>query len=465
MTSVTYFLNNPANNSLNSAHPPASSCLEKRKRMRDPIEVKKIMQLRSDSTIYCLRSRKIKKSFSSNTSLKTDCVGNKKAKIAKSDSEIYTNTPSEIAPKMNSNTVQETSSKMNLNTISEKPSKIKSKTISERIKKNCDYAIAQQEKEESKKLTLGGTDLKHTIKVGVGYDYRFSDGLTKRKIDTRNLELNAKKIGITSCQGRRVAMEDSELVEHQTFKVKDIELPFEVYGVFDGHSGNWGGGIEASTYVKSNITSYLKKSLEFHNLESLTIDGIFHALKECCQKLDADYPSFGGTTVIMAMVLQGNVWIANVGDSRAIFVKNGKAVQASEDAKPEIDRYKKTIEKLGGELGIEDRVNGILATARAIGDKEILGKDEKTCCVSPNPKISCYSLEDFKDGYLVLACDGLYDVATTNEVGRFITAIEEALGGKLGENEVVEIMSNRLVYDAIRVGSEDNVTVMVIKLR
>ena len=66
-------------------------------------------------------------------------------------------------------------------------------------------------------------------------------------------------------------------------------------------------------------------------------------------------------------------------------------------------------------------------------------------------------LEEFRGGYLVLACDGLYDVATTDEVGKAVQKMEQ-------DNETVENMAKRLVYNAIRCGSKDNVTAMVVEL-
>ena len=130
-------------------------------------------------------------------------------------------------------------------------------------------------------------------------------------------------------------------------------------------------------------------ALESNNQDGLTEEGIFKALHECFRKLDENYTGPDGTTATVALLLDGKVWVANVGDSRTILVKDGKAIQASEDAKPTMARYKKKIEKLGGEV-IFNRVNGYLAVARAIGDKSVIGTTGQ-CCVSPSPIITTYS--------------------------------------------------------------------------
>ena len=185
----------------------------------------------------------------------------------------------------------------------------------------------------------------------------------------------------------------------------------------------------------------------------LNDEGIFYALKECFKRLDEDFQGTAGATATVALILDGKVWVANVGDSRTILVKNdGTSRQASEDAKPDIPRYKRKIEKLGGFVsdGLP-RVNSRIAVARAIGDKDVIGSTG-VCVMSPSPKITCFPL-DFD--YAILACDGLYDVATTNEVGAAVVGTK---------NESAEMQAKRLVHAAIELcGSSDNVSVMVIK--
>lgn len=332
----------------------------------------------------------------------------------------------------------------------EENNRIDPKSIAGRLEKNRKYAESQQAAERVKGFEIEKDDFSEKITIFISLLQA-----VERDIHGEKHEVNGRGVGIASCQGMRPTMEDAEIAANQSFKVKDTEHSFEVFGVFDGH-----GGDKASAYVKANIQQYLKNALEDQNPETLTDEGIFKALKACCQKLDADYDGADGTTATITVILNGKIWVANVGDSRTILVKGNKVVQASEDAKPGMDRYKKTIEKLGGcvinYFGI-DRVNGNLAVARAIGDKNIIGDDGKTCCISPNPKITCYSLDDFKGGYLVLACDGLYDVASTNEVGKAISKMEKA-------GDSVENMGKQLVYQAITNGSKDNVTAMVVKL-
>lgn len=326
----------------------------------------------------------------------------------------------------------------------------KSLTPQEKLEKNKKFALEQQQNEASKGFKIIPGDIPESLEFLVQNRNWGGDhwDRVERDLHGENKTINKMSVGIASCQGPRSTMEDADLATEGSIDLKDGPHPFELFGVFDGH-----GGDEASAFVKKNLTQYLIAELEKHCNEGLTDEGIVRALKACCVQLDADYDSLkDGTTATIALILDGKIWIANVGDARTILVKDGKALQASEDAKLNIERYLATIKKLGGFV-IGGRVNGGLAVARAIGDKGFKGSTNE-CCVSAHPKITCYPA-DFD--YAVLACDGLYDAATTNEVGQGIQEMH-------ADHETTENMAKRLVYSALRSErSRDNVSVIVIK--
>lgn len=55
----------------------------------------------------------------------------------------------------------------------------------------------------------------------------------------------------------------------------------------------------------------------------------------------------GGSTAVTAILINGEkLWIANVGDSRAVLSKRGKAIQMSIDHEPNVERS--SIERKGG---------------------------------------------------------------------------------------------------------------------
>ncbi len=313
------------------------------------------------------------------------------------------------------------------------------KSISYRLKKNLEYARAQQSQESIFPV--------FKVLLEIGIDFNFVRQETK--------EIDERSVGIACTQGPRETMEDEDFAGIILPQINGNPIKASVFGIYDGH-----GGANASAFVKENLPQYLTKALEKHNQNGLMDEGIWDALKECFIQLGADYShDIDGTTATIVMILNDNIWVANVGDSRTILVLDDETIQLSEDGNPEIDRYKKKIEKLGGyieEVNGVARVNGNLAVARAIGDKLVKGK-EGQCCVSSNPKITCYPLSKAKNGYLVLACDGLYDVATTNNVGNAINTM------KMKGMNTYE-MARSLVYSAIENDSKDNVSALVVKL-
>lgn len=276
-----------------------------------------------------------------------------------------------------------------------------------------------------------------------------------RSLDHHQKLVGPWQTGISSTQGKRPTMEDTDIAEADFVMIGGNKIDFQLFGVFDGH-----GGSAVSRAVKHQIMASFKTQLAAEN--GISDGHIFRALKKTFKELDKQNLAYReqGTCATTAVIINGKVYVANVGDSRTILVKqNGETVQASEDAKPTSPRFKKKIYNHGGTVFFGGRVDGDLATARAIGDHRFMHSvnGEAKKCVVPDPKITCYSLEDFINGYLILACDGVYDVAISKEVGNAVHEMA-VLGKNAGE------MAPRIVEGAIRNGSTDNVSAMVVYL-
>lgn len=79
-----------------------------------------------------------------------------------------------------------------------------------------------------------------------------------------------------------------------------------------------------------------------------------------------------GTTAIVALVKGNNLTVANVGDSRCVVCRNGIALDMSIDHKPEDTKELDRIQKAGGKVTGEGRVNGGLNLSRALGNIPLL---------------------------------------------------------------------------------------------
>jgi serine/threonine protein phosphatase PrpC len=156
-----------------------------------------------------------------------------------------------------------------------------------------------------------------------------------------------------------------------------------------------------------------------------------------------------GSTAITALVRGRTLWVANAGDARAILVSGSTAIAMSEDHKPNRESERRRITQAGGTVVFMGcwRVNGVLATSRGFGDREL----KKV--VSAEPEIRHRTLTE-GDDYLVLASDGIWDVLSNQIVAEIVA---RAGGCRAAATAVTE--------EALRRGSMDNVTAVVISLR
>jgi protein phosphatase 1B len=125
---------------------------------------------------------------------------------------------------------------------------------------------------------------------------------------------------------------------------------------------------------------------------------------------------------VCAFISPKNIYIANCGDSRAVLCRSGNPVFSTRDHKPGLSGEKERIQKAGGCVVIQ-RVNGLLAVSRALGDyeyKKVEGRGPCEQLVSPEPEIFVRERDDEQDEFLVLACDGIWDVMNNESLCNFI---------------------------------------------
>ena len=124
-----------------------------------------------------------------------------------------------------------------------------------------------------------------------------------------------------------------------------------------------------------------------------------------------------GSTSVMTLLAPKHIVCANSGDSRAVLCREGKEVALSHDHKPYNPEEKERIEAAGSHVKF-NRVNGDLAVSRALGDyvyKRCETVDAARQAVTAFPEIICVD-RDPKDEFIVLACDGIWDVMSSQEV-------------------------------------------------
>jgi len=130
-----------------------------------------------------------------------------------------------------------------------------------------------------------------------------------------------------------------------------------------------------------------------------------------------------GSTAVACLISPSHVYLINCGDSRAISVSDNQILLQTHDHKPINPLERERIQNAGGSVMIQ-RVNGSLAVSRALGDYEYKSVENKGPCeqlVSPEPEIYTHDRSD-KDEFVVLACDGIWDVMTNEDLKEYIHA-------------------------------------------
>ncbi|OLN82732.1 Protein phosphatase 2C-like protein 1 [Colletotrichum chlorophyti] len=139
------------------------------------------------------------------------------------------------------------------------------------------------------------------------------------------------------------------------------------------------------------------------------------------------------------------LYTANVGDARIILCRSGKALRLSYDHKGSDENEGKRIANAGG-LILNNRVNGVLAVTRALGDTYM--KD----LVTGHPYTTETVIQPESDEFVIIACDGLWDVCSDQEAVDLVRNIDDPVEA-----------SKLLVDHALNRFSTDNLSCMIVK--
>lgn len=146
-----------------------------------------------------------------------------------------------------------------------------------------------------------------------------------------------------------------------------------------------------------------------------------------------------------AATRQRVLYTANVGDARIVLCRKGRALRLSYDHKGSDENEGRRIANAGG-LILNNRVNGVLAVTRALGDAYM--KD----LVTGHPYTTETVIQPDQDEFIILACDGLWDVCSDQEAVDLVRGVKDP-----------QAASKALVDHALSRFSTDNLSCMIVR--
>ena len=227
------------------------------------------------------------------------------------------------------------------------------------------------------------------------------------------------------------------------------------FGIFDGH-----GGEECSEFLKNNYMNYLVENANFPFDIKLSMIESFQKIEEDFFKLkckdNLDDSDKSGSCALVSVIFDNKVYIANIGDSRAIMSIGGgtKVRQLTADQKPDNAKEFERALKNGSKIYLDDnddpdrdesKIEFIKDKAELEKMKEIKenSTEEKIFRVYPSDLAVMRTIGDIKakkkefggipgtiinipevyifdinssDDFIVMGCDGIFDDLSNQEI-------------------------------------------------
>ncbi|KAG6648949.1 hypothetical protein CIPAW_07G179500 [Carya illinoinensis] len=248
------------------------------------------------------------------------------------------------------------------------------------------------------------------------------------------------KYGFSLVKGKaNHPMEDYHVAKFMQIKRHELGL----FAIYDGHLGD-----TVPAYLQKHLFSNILKEEEFWVDPQRSIIKAYEKTDQAILSHSSDLGR-GGSTAVTAILINGQkLWIANVGDSRAVLSRGGQAVQMTIDHEPNTERG--SIENKGGFVsnmpGDVPRVNGQLAVSRAFGDKSLKSH------LRSDPDVQNATVENTE--ILILASDGLWKVMANQEAVDIARKIKNP-----------QKAAKQLTTEALKRDSKDDISCVVVRFR
>jgi serine/threonine protein phosphatase PrpC len=226
----------------------------------------------------------------------------------------------------------------------------------------------------------------------------------------------------------------------------------QVFIVADGMGGHAAGEVASSTAVRIASEAWRSLSTQRHleayaeRGDATTRRAVVHAVRQGVvnahldilrQAQEDENKSGMGTTFTGFVVAGGDAVFAHAGDSRAYLIRDGMAIQLSEDHTLLSRLHAAGIEP-GEEQESPERFKGVLTNALGIGGET---------------RVATFLVPLYSGDRIILCSDGVHDYFTESEIGEVVVAAPSPARA-----------AQRLVDLALERGGEDNATAVLVKV-
>ncbi len=242
--------------------------------------------------------------------------------------------------------------------------------------------------------------------------------------------------------------------------VENYDSSIRVCGVFDGH-GKTGHTVsqKLANELPIIILSAVEKLKKFEveevkDLVKTIVTGYISQIYVKSRKTGERSIFYrGGSTAVISIQLLKfeKLVVVNIGDSKALWIEKGKIKQsANHDYHNSVE-----VKRLGKSL-VKDRIAGILAVTRAIGDLKIEDTTVKKYGKRKNRYISYQPdiyISDLEGEYIVLMSDGIEEAITYGRDNKTMKDIYRMASVNGGHKKIIEWAKKN--------GTTDDSTVLV----
>eukprot|EP00949_MAST-11_sp_MAST-11-sp1_P004264 g4264.t1 len=273
--------------------------------------------------------------------------------------------------------------------------------------------------------------------------------------------------GVSEMQGWRARQEDAHLCIAQLPNDTESGIPgVSLFSILDGHGGPFISQAISHALVQTICENRKWKEPSPHvDIGALLCESFMKVDRDLMNRKHlGDLGRRMGSTIIACAVTQDAIVCANAGDSRAVLCRGGSVKELSTDHKPHLTCERKRIENAGGHVR-RNRVCGSLAVSRSIGDYYFkqnpeLPPEKQLMTAMPDVRVVPRKTEE--DEFLLIACDGVWDVFSSEEAVRWVRhAMRSGVHGGLHDVDLKSICEG-LCDEALSRGSRDNISVLVV---